>query len=178
MLLAPNCIPAVPVWTFATSLPEELSCTPALLNALVHNKPDNHHWALIRKSTNYWSLTDTTGLHLSSFNSPAGCIGLGNWKDNSNQSQTLQLEYHHTNGHHLFPSKQPLHRAGRTTASVHMIRALWKKRFFRPLSFYLSLLFLGRGKIHLCSAVLRKYIRPLKYQVEMLTEKWIMPRKQ
>lgn len=77
--------------------PEELRCTPALLNASAQNKPDTHHWALFRKSTNYWSPTDTTGLNLSCFKSPAGCMGVGDWKQSSNQSQTLQLEYLHTN---------------------------------------------------------------------------------
>lgn len=53
-----------------------------------------------------------------------------------------------------------------------------QKRFFRPLGFYLLYLFLQRGKIHLRSAALRKYIRPLKYHTEMLIEKCIMHRKQ
>lgn len=74
----------------------------------------------------------------------------------------------HKWSHHLFPSKQPLHRGGRNTASLHLIRVLKKKYFFRPLGFYLSHLFLQRGEIHLCSAVLRKHIRTLKYQAEML----------
>lgn len=92
-----NCIPTVPVWTVATGLPEEQRCTPALINASMQSKPDTHHRALFRKSTNYWNPADTTGLNFSCFKSPAGCMGLGDWKHSSNQPQTLQLEYPHTN---------------------------------------------------------------------------------
>lgn len=124
LLLAPNCIPAVT----ATGLPEELSCTPALLNAPAQNKPDTHHWALIQKSTNYWSPTDTTGLNLSCFKSPAGCMGLGDWKWLFKPvTNTPAGVPPHKWSHHLFPSKQPLHRAGRTTASLYLTRVLWKK---------------------------------------------------
>lgn len=167
MLLAPNRIPAVPVRSVTTGLPEEQNCTPALLNVSVQSKPDTHHWALFRKSTNYWSPTDTTGLNFSCFKLPAGCMGLGDWKHSSNQSQTLQLEYLHTN--EVITSFHPSSPC--TSASLCPIRVLQKKSFFRLLDFYLSYLFLERCKIHLCSAVLRKYTRPLKYQAEMLIEK-------
>lgn len=116
-------------------------------------------------------------------------LQISSWPDGSRGLETLFKAvtntsagvYFHTN--EVFTSSPP--NSPCTGQGEPLLLCTWlgfskkkQQNFFRPLGFYLFYLFLQRGKIHLCSAVLRKYIRPLKYHAEMLIEKCIMHRKQ